>query len=64
MSYRVEDIAHEAGRYWVLRDRKQKCYTVFKSGITHSIGDSAYPLTADGLSLAKARADYLNKAMP
>lgn len=38
---------------------KRAAYTVYVSGATHSTSDSSYPLTADGLSLAKARADYL-----
>lgn len=59
MSYRVEDIMHESGSAWVLRDHKQDCYTVFVAGITYSTSDSAYALTDDGLSLAVARADYL-----
>lgn len=61
MSYKESDIAHEAGGYWVLRDIKRQCYTVFKNGITHSTSDSAYELTDDGKSLATARADYLAK---
>ncbi len=41
MSYRVEDIMHESGSAWVLRDRTQDCYTVFLAGVTHSTSDSA-----------------------
>lgn len=59
MSYREEDIAYEKGDAWVLRDRKKQQYTVFLAGSTASTSDSAYDLTEDGLSLAKARADYL-----
>lgn len=51
------DIMHEAGPYWVARDKA--AYTVFKAGITHSTSDSAYALTPDGLSLAIARCNYL-----
>lgn len=54
-----KDIVHENGDFWVLKDRDR--YTVFKCGITHSTADSAYPLGEDGLSLAKARCDYLAK---
>lgn len=61
MSYKEADIAYENGRAWVFRDTKGKCYTVFTVGVTHSTSDSAYPLDDDGLSIAKARADYLAK---
>lgn len=50
-------IAYENGRAWVLRQRTR--YLVLIAGPTHSVSDSAYPKTTDGLSLAKARADYL-----
>lgn len=56
---KMSEILHERGSYWILKDIKNKCYTVFKSGITHSVSDSAYPLDDDGLSIAKARVDYL-----
>ena len=59
MTYKVKDIIHENGRFWVLRDKR--AYTVMVSGSTHSIGESAYPLTEDGLSIAKHRCDYLAK---
>ncbi len=52
-----KDIMHEAGSYWVGRERT--CYTVFKTGATHSVSDSAYAKTPDGLSIAMARCDYL-----
>lgn len=55
---RESDIVHENGRYWVLRDVKHVAYTVYISGITHSTSHSSYPLTDDGLLLAKACADY------
>jgi hypothetical protein len=55
-------IKHEAGRYWVL-DHKTG-YSVMASGITHSIPDSTYARTPDGLSIAIARANYLMKAKP
>lgn len=59
MSYKVSDIEYENGDIWILRDAKNKCYTVFRSGVTHSVSDSSYPIGPDGLSIAKARADYL-----
>lgn len=55
------DIAHEVGDFWVARDRRHRQYVVYRTGITHSIADSAYALTEDGLSIAKARCDYLAK---
>ncbi len=61
MSYKESDIVHENGAHWVLRDTRHKppVYAVMVSGVTNSTSDSAYPLTEDGLSIAKARADYL-----
>jgi hypothetical protein len=54
------DIAHENGRYWVLKvPGKAPRYEVLKSGLTHSTTDSAYHFTPDGLSIAVARCDYL-----
>ena len=57
--YRENDIVHENPQAWVLRDRKQRRYTVFVKGSVASESDSAYPLTPDGLSIAVARADHL-----
>ncbi|EJV1664328.1 TPA: hypothetical protein SMO99_003009 [Proteus mirabilis] len=54
---REKDIVHENGKFWVLRDKG--AYSVMKSGVTHSEGDSSYALTEDGLSIAIARCDYL-----
>lgn len=53
------DIIHENGPYWVGRERKT--YTVYFSGDNYSLSDSAYPKTADGLSIAIARCNYLAK---
>ncbi|KGC71040.1 bbp45 domain protein [Burkholderia pseudomallei] len=57
--YREDDIVHENGKAWVLRDRPQKVYAVCVSGTTHSTVDSAYELNPDGLSIAIARCDYV-----
>ena len=54
---RESDIMHESGRFWVCREKD--CYAVFRSGSTHSVSDSAYHKSPDGLSLAIARCDYL-----
>jgi hypothetical protein len=53
------DIAYEVGRFWVYKDVKRCGYTVFEAGAAYSTSDSTYPLTVDGLTLAKARVDYL-----
>lgn len=53
------DTVYESGRVWVCRDKLADSYVVSVSGVTHSVTDSAYARTADGLSLAIARADYL-----
>lgn len=63
MSYQLNDVVYELDQVWVLREVKPQCYTVFTKGITHSTSDSAYPLDDDGLSIAKARADWLNKRL-
>ena len=60
--HKEQDIVHENGSYWVLKDREHKAYTVLKSGITHSTADSSYSLNDDGLSIAIARCNYLAKA--
>ena len=54
-----KDIVHENGKYWVMRNRKEGCYSVMVSGVTHSVSDSHYSLDDDGLSIAVARCDYL-----
>lgn len=61
MSYKEKDIVHENEKAWVLRDLKGKAYVVFVKGPSVSTSDSAYELTEDGLSIAKARADYFLK---
>lgn len=53
------DIIYENGQYWVCRNKSN--YTVFRTGLTHSESDSAYTLSEDGLSCAKARCDYLQR---
>jgi hypothetical protein len=57
---RESDIAYENGDYWVAREKDR--YTVYQSGITHSVSDSAYRKDADGLSIAIARCDYLARS--
>lgn len=51
------DIVYENGIFWVCKNKND--YTVYKSGITHSVSDSSYEKNEDGLSIAKARCDYL-----
>lgn len=53
------DIVYECGDFWVLADRK--AYRVMRNNVTHSVEDGAYAKTPDGLSVAKARADYKGK---
>ncbi len=57
MSYKEKDIKHESGSYWVLDTGKS--YAVMAAGSTHSVSDSAYPRTDDGLSIAIMRCNYL-----
>lgn len=55
------DITHESacGKFWICRDRKAAAYVVCRTGFIYSTDDSAYALTSDGLSIARARCDYL-----
>ena len=55
------DIVYEIGAFWVAREQASGRYVVFENGLCFATSDSAYPLTTDGLSIAKARADYLAK---
>lgn len=52
-------IEFESGSYFVLR--VSNAYEVRKNKLTHSIHDSSYAKTADGLSIAIARCRYLAK---
>lgn len=56
------DIVYEGpnGKAWVYRDNKVKQYKVFRTGATHSTMDSAYSLDSNGLSIAIARAEYID----
>lgn len=56
-----KDILYEVNGFWVSREKMG--YMVWKPSAswTHSASDSAYPLTAEGFSLAKTRTDYLAK---
>lgn len=56
-----KDIKHENGPCWVADE--SDAYVVYQISLsgTHSIADSAYSHDADGLSIAKARCDYLAK---
>jgi hypothetical protein len=57
MSIKEKDIKHEQGDFWVLDTGKG--YAVMKTGTTHSTSDSEYAHSADGLSIAIARCNYL-----
>jgi hypothetical protein len=56
---REKDIAYSNGKAWVWKGREG--YYVMVNGVTHSESDSCYDLNEDGLSIAKARCDYLAK---
>lgn len=55
------EIVYENGGMLVHADKRKPAYVVYRSGATHSTSDSAYSFDEDGLSIAKARADYLAK---
>ena len=59
LKLKEKDIIHEAGDYWVADEGS--AFTVYKIGVTHSTSDSSYEHDPDGLSIAKARCDYLAK---
>lgn len=59
MSYQLKDIILELEHCFVLKLKDS--YGVFANNLTHSVSDSFYRLNADGLSIAIARAKYLNK---
>lgn len=52
------NIVFESENTWVLQ--QQDRYSVFIKTITHSESTEHYELTNDGLSIAIARAKYLN----
>jgi len=54
---RESDILYEVGDYWIARE--PKTYTVYRVGVSCSTSDSSYAKTPDGLSIARARVDYL-----
>ncbi len=54
-----KQIIFEAGTKWVLDTGKS--YAVMLNVTTHSVSDSEYPHTNDGLSIAIARCKYLDK---
>jgi hypothetical protein len=60
---RERDIISESvcGRFWIGRDTASKAYVVYRVGATHSVSDSGYAMTPDGLSIAKARMAYLER---
>lgn len=60
--YKEKDIKFEAGEFWVLDTGE--AYNVMKRGVTHSVSDSIYARTLDGLSIAVARCKYLAKLKP
>lgn len=61
LAMKESDIIYERGDYWVGRTHKPASYTVYRMCLPCFVSepDSSYALDGDGLSLAKARADYL-----
>ena len=55
-------LLHENGSF-TLHDTG-KDYTVFVNGSVYAVSDSVFAKSADGLSLATARCDYLAKRYP
>jgi hypothetical protein len=55
------DIVHQEGRFWIVRSRAPRAWVVMRDTNTHSVSDSAYSYTNEGLTLAKARCGYLAK---
>lgn len=53
------DIIFETSGNYVTRERLG--YVVWRHNDWHTLSDSTYELTPDGLSIAKARCDYLAK---
>ena len=51
------DIIHQSGDFWVCREHNK--YTVMRDKLTHSITDSSYAKTPEGLSVAIVRCNYL-----
>ena len=58
---RERDILYEVGAYWVMLNRRCNALVVMRNVGTHSVSDSAYCRGDNGLSIAKARCDYLAK---
>jgi hypothetical protein len=59
MSINEQQIKHENGDYWVLDTGTT--YAVMRTDVTHSVSDSVYAHSADGLSVAISRCNYLAK---
>ena len=55
-------IMHEAGPFWVCRERRDGTWRVMRDVGTHSVEGSGYPTGPGGLSLAIARCNHLAKA--
>lgn len=61
MRLQEKHILYEVDGFWILDDADHGAYTVMRPSpsFTHSISDSGYERTPDGMSIAKARCDYL-----
>lgn len=58
---READILHENAGFYVALNRRCNALVVYRPRATHAESDSAYCNNPDGLSIAKARCDYLAK---
>jgi len=59
---READILYERGNYWVALVKG--AHVVYRNSGQAAWPDSSYTGDTDGLSLAKARVDYLDRAHP
>lgn len=57
-----KDIKHESGDFWI--GDNGNAYTVYRANtaVHYSTPDSSYARTDDGLSIAIARCDYLDRS--
>lgn len=58
MAYKENDILHENGDFWVLRE-SPSVFTVMKSGVTHSVSVQSFIAPC----VAKKYCDYLAGAV-
>lgn len=61
----LKQVIHEGvhGKAWVMDSLNQKAYLVMKTGVTHSESIAGFDKSEDGLSLAIAYCDYIDKRL-